>query len=372
MTKKILVNYIGKSGGGPVFALEFAKGLAENGCEVYAVVSEFVENRHNWEQCGLLQDVYYVKTNELRGKKYYAKAQIEFSLLGRRKLKKHFEGIDFDYVITTMQHLWSLDVSKLVHTKKIVWLCHDPIPHSGSKRIDSYLGNSFAKISDETVVLTKSFIPIVANRWGIDKRHIHFMPHGRQNMYNGGNIRDYKYSEESTNFLFFGYFREYKGLRILAMAYRKLNESNQHVTLTLAGSGDYDAYRDDFEDLPNVTVINRYIADEEVAQFFDGPNIVTVLPYLDATQSGVSLTAIEFGSVVIASDTGGLREQLDDGNIGIYCKPGDVDDLYEKMLYVINNQAVVLEQKKKMKDYLKEIEWKEVTNRLLQDLDNDE
>ena len=38
-----------------------------------------------------------------------------------------------------MQHLWSLDVSKLVNAKKIVWICHDPIPHSGSGKMDTYL-----------------------------------------------------------------------------------------------------------------------------------------------------------------------------------------------------------------------------------------
>ena len=53
--KKILINYIGKSGGGPAFALEFAKGLALNGCEVYAVMSEFVDNRKSWDCCELIK-----------------------------------------------------------------------------------------------------------------------------------------------------------------------------------------------------------------------------------------------------------------------------------------------------------------------------
>ena len=95
--KKILINYIGKSGGGPAFALEFAKGLALNGCEVYAVMSEFVDNRKSWDCCELIKDVYYVKTNEFRGKKYYAKAQLEFILTGKRKLKHYFKDIEFDY-----------------------------------------------------------------------------------------------------------------------------------------------------------------------------------------------------------------------------------------------------------------------------------
>lgn len=372
MVKKVLVNYIGKRGGGPVFAFEFAKGLAQNGLEVYAVVSQFVDNKKDWEECELLKDVYYVKTNELRGKKYYAKAQAEFMLLGRHKLKKHFESIHFEYVITTMQHMWSIDVSKLVNAKKIVWLCHDPIPHSGSGKIDTYLGNKFARIADEIVVLTKSFIPVVRDRWNIDEKHIHFMPHGRQNMYNRTVNEECLYYDNFVNFLFFGYLREYKGLRILARAYKKLSREYENVTLTIAGSGDFSKYEEEFEGLPGVTVYNQYIADSEVGKYFNGPNVVTVMPYLDATQSGVSLTAMEFGTVIIASDTGGLKEQLDEGKIGLYCMPGDEESLYKVMKHIVDHTEEFDRERNKMKAYLSNLEWNVVTGKLIGELDDEE
>lgn len=366
--KKVLINYIGKSGGGPAFALEFAKGLALNGCEVYAVMSEFVDNRKLWDCCELIKDVYYVKTNEFRGKKFYIKAQLEFILKGKRKLKHYFKDIEFDYVITTMQHLWSLDVSKLVNAKKIVWICHDPIPHSGSGKMDTYLGNRFAKIADETIVLTNSFIPVVSQRWGISKKHIHFMPHGRQKMYNQSELRKTGNFDKNINFLFFGYLREYKGLRILARAFKIIHEKFKNVTLTIAGSGNFDVYKSEFEGIKDVFVINRYIPDDEVGKFFSKNNLVVVMPYLDATQSGVSLIAMEFGAVIIASDTGGLKEQLDDGKIGLYCKPGDVDSLVEQMEKVITNSNIFTVENEKMKKYLDNLEWNKVTKKILEEL----
>lgn len=366
---KVLVNYIGKSGGGPAFAFEFAKGLANNGFDVYVVVSEYVDNKIDWEKCDLFKDVYFVKTNRLRGKQYYLKAQLEFMFWGKYKLKRYFKKIKFDYVITTMQHLWSLDISKVVNTKKIVWICHDPIPHSGSKKIDEYLGNSFAKIADETVVLTKSFISIINDRWGISKDQIHFMPHGRQNMYETKEINKRKYSDGKINFLFFGYLRDYKGISILAKAFKRVNEIYDNVTLTVAGSGNFEKYKEDFACLTNITIENRYISDDEVTDFFCGPNIVTVMPYLDATQSGVSLIAMEFGSVVIASDTGGLKEQLDEGNIGLYCQPGDVDSLIDRMVYVVENQeAIFSSERQKMERYLSTLEWNAVTKKLMEEI----
>lgn len=83
---KVLVNYIGKSGGGPAFAFEFAKGLANNGFDVYVVVSEYVDNKVDWGKCDLYKDVYFVKTNRLRGKQYYLKTQMEFIFWGNTNL----------------------------------------------------------------------------------------------------------------------------------------------------------------------------------------------------------------------------------------------------------------------------------------------
>ena len=364
--KKILINYIGKRGGGPAFAFEFAKPLSNNGFEVYVVVSKYVDNRAKWENFNNFKDVYFIETNRKSGKVYYLKAQLSFMLFGKRKLKKHFSNIKFDYVLTTMQHLWSIDISKILKKNKIAWICHDPIPHSGSGKIDTYLGNKFAKIADETIVLTKKFIPVVHDRWNVSWDHIHYMPHGRQEMYLLPKGYISRYPSEKYNFLFFGYLREYKGLKVLAKAFRRLSEERNDVTLTIAGSGDFSQYENDFMGIKNISIYNRYISDEEVGTFFYGENIITVMPYLDATQSGVSLTALEYGSVVIASNIGGLKEQLDDGNIGIYCEPKDDVDLYQKMLYVIDHPEFVKQQKEIMRNYLSTIEWDNVVKNIME------
>lgn len=355
--KTVLVNYIGKRGGGPAFAFEFAKALADNGYIVYVVVSAYVDNKIKWLSENKFKEVYFITTNKKSGLINYIFAQIFFKIIGIRKLKKHFKNIKFDYVITTMQHLWSIDISKRLNSKKIVWICHDPIPHSGSSKMDTYLGKAFSKIADETIVLTKNFIDIVHDRWSIPYDKIHFMPHGRQKMYSIPEGTKSRYEPGKFNFLFFGYLREYKGLKILAQAFRRLSGERTDVTLTIAGSGDFAKYSEDFENLNNLYIFNEYIPDEEVGKFFYGENVITVMPYLDATQSGVSLISLEYESVVIASDTGGLKEQLDNGKIGVYCIPGDVDDLYKKMKFVIENPEFIKNQKILMRNYLKSLEW---------------
>lgn len=366
--KKILVNYIGKSGSGPMNAYEIAKGLIANNCEVYAIVSKYVDNRNDWENLKGIKEVYYINTNKKSGISYYIAAQIRFMLIDKWRVKSHFSGISFDYVVTAMQHLWSIDISKILNKRKIVWLCHDPIPHSGSGKIDTYLGNTFAKISDEIIVMSKKFIPLVSRRWNIPLKKIHYMPLGRHDTYTKFEVTKKLYEDGRYNFVFFGYLREYKGLHILAKAFEKLSQERDDVTLTVAGSGDFSAYENDFKNLRNVQIFNEYISDSEVSNYFSGPNIITVIPYLDGTQSGISLIAMEYSSPIIASDTGGLKEQLDDGNIGFFSKPGDVDSLYRQMKYVIDNPELVKEQKIKMNDYLKKLEWNNVVKVIADEL----
>lgn len=369
MRKKILVNYIGKSGGGPAFAYEFAKGLAKNGCDVYVIMSLYVDNKKEWDTCKLFKDVYYVKTNKNLGLKYKLKAELNFNLAGKKELKRHYKNVKFDYVITTMTpHPWSMYISKVVNADTIMWICHDPIPHTGANKLYAYLTNRFAKLADKTIVLTKSYVPIVKERWGLSDDQVVFMPHGRQCMYNKYDTEESMYGEKTINFLFFGYIRKYKGLHILAEAYKNIKNRYNNVTLTIAGSGDFSEYKSDFDGVKDVFVYNRYIRDDEIPTFFKGPNVVTVMPYTDATQSGISLTAMEFGSLIIASDTGGLREQLDEGKIGLYCNPGDVDSLVIQMEKVIKDQSLFDKERYKMKEYLKKLDWTVVTKKLLNEI----
>jgi len=119
----------------------------------------------------------------------------------------------------------------------------------------------------------------------------------------------------------------------------------------------------------DVKIDNKYIPDEEVGCYFDGPNVVIVLPYLDATQSGVIPIAIEYGTPIIASNTGGLKEQMMDGEFGLLVETGNVEDLYLKMKEIMSNKSLYTEQQNKMKNAIAELEWDVVIKRVLDVID---
>ena len=77
---------------------------------------------------------------------------------------------------------------------------------------------------------------------------------------------------------------------------------------------------------------------------------------------------MEFGAVIIASNTGGLKEQLNDGKIGLYCEPGDVDSLVDQMEKVITTSEIFATENEKMKKYLDNLEWDKVTKKMLNEI----
>lgn len=107
--------------------------------------------------------------------------------------------------------------------------------------------------------------------------------------------------------LFFGRIHPYKGLKQLIEGFRLQNEWD----LIIAGNGTID-----FELPPSgITVINRFIQNTEVKAIFEACDVV-VLPYIDATHSGVLFMAALFKKPVIVSKVGSLDNYVCHGENG--------------------------------------------------------
>jgi glycosyltransferase involved in cell wall biosynthesis len=72
--------------------------------------------------------------------------------------------------------------------------------------------------------------------------------------------------------------------------------------------------------LPGVTVENRWVLEDEVGDLL-GWSDALVLPYREASQSGVAAAALAAGRRVLATRVGGLEEQLAGAPGAILCEP---------------------------------------------------
>lgn len=119
-------------------------------------------------------------------------------------------------------------------------------------------------------------------------------------------------------FLFFGRIDKYKGISTLIRAYKNANDTA--LPLVIAGNGNLsDIEKNLYSDSKNIILINRYIDDGEMKWLFEN-SLAVLLPYIEATQSGVIPISYSYGKPVIVSNIPGLTQYVLDKKTGFVCK----------------------------------------------------
>ena len=123
--------------------------------------------------------------------------------------------------------------------------------------------------------------------------------------------------------LLFGRIYAYKGLEQLVRAEALLRERVAGLRVVIAGRGDDPhALRASMGDPDRYTILHRFVEDEEVARLFTEADLV-VLPYTEASQSGVLNIAAAFGKPVVVTDVGELRSTVEPNGLGLVVPPND-------------------------------------------------
>ena len=336
--KKVLVNFTGRTAAGPLYTYNMIKGMIAEGAEVSAIISSGNCLLKDFQKLPL-KDLIVIDT-------YHDKISFLFNTLiflffKRKKIKERLMRVKFDFIYCPMYTYWSIYINHLFGSVPIYVTLHDPIPHSGESWFNRFF---FIKKCDEEtkrakkiIILSRIFQNDVAKIYGKNLKDVLIVPHGVFDNYQ--KIRKEKcsrYDKNKINFVFFGRIEAYKGIAVLLDAYYKLETIyDNKITLLLAGNGDFSSYQEKFQRLHHATLINRYIKDDEVAELFYGEQVVTVLPYLDATQSGVVSIAMQSKNLIIATNTGGLAEQLGGGQYGLMVPPADSESLFKCMEQVV-------------------------------------
>lgn len=219
---------------------------------------------------------------------------------------------------------------------KILVVCHNIIPHEkkpGDKIFTKYLFSS----ADYFVLMSKSVQDDLLTLNPKAKHKLLFHP-----VYS--NFGESVLKEEARHYLklsagkiilFFGFIRDYKGLDILLKAVSILKSK---LELKIIIAGEFYSNEEKYISLINDLKINNivhlfsdFIPKDEVKYFFSAADVV-VLPYKDATQSGIVQIANNFEKPIISTQVGGLGEVIKNGETGYLVEKENPEKLAEAIL----------------------------------------
>ena len=224
-------------------------------------------------------------------------------------------------------------------TVKKLFVCHNVFPHERFWG-DKYLTKAVLQKADFFLLHSRSEIADLLTIKP-DARYIH-NPHPTYNAFQIRHLtkaqacRELLFDEREKILLFFGFVREYKGLKHLIAAMPDVKRQLGGVRLVIAGS--FGSDREEYLQLIEkkqvgdcVRLVDGYIPDNAVECYFAACDIV-VLPYESATQSGIVQIAFGFGKPVIVTDAGGLPDVVENGQTGYIVERGNVRQLSDAIV----------------------------------------
>ncbi len=308
---RLLLWYWGRRGGGAQQTLALAQALARRR-DVAAALSLSA-------QCDLLGEIRATglpidAVPTYRSAAGFAAGFLRVPALARRLRRQALE-FRADAVVSVMTHLWTPLVAPGLRRAglRYVPMVHDAEPHPGdpgllwewrlTRELDA--AESAIAFSDSVAAGIRRRRPAL---------RVHRLALGA--ILPAGVPAAPRPAGDGLRFVNLGRMRAYKGLDLLRDAWRLFQPRFPTARLLVAGEGDAEGLAPGLTALPGVEVRSHWLAEAEMARLVAGADVV-VLPYREASQSGVAPLAHGFGVPVVATPVGGLAEQVRDGVDGL-------------------------------------------------------
>lgn len=238
-----------------------------------------------------------------------------------------------------------------IRNKKIFYIIHDPVAHTGEERgrIDT-LNKLFFPYINQFITYSKFSAKIFSENFPLFKEKLNTFKMPIYTSLNIGKNQEYEFKTRKK-VLFFGRISPYKGAELFYDAAIQIAIDFVDTDFIIAGKTieDYTPHFLDYNPYQNIIIKNRFIDLDELHEIMSNANLC-VLPYLDATQSGVIMAAYAFNLPVLVSDCEGLLEYcFDKENFSF--KNGDVEDLKQKMEKLLATPDLLLQNKQQIKTY---------------------
>ncbi|MFS4416350.1 glycosyltransferase family 4 protein [Maribacter sp. 2307ULW6-5] len=220
--------------------------------------------------------------------------------------------------------------------KKLVLNVHDPEVHSGEFRLLPYMYRfALYRMISTFVVFSEHSKTSLQRQLGRNKKvvDIKLLPY---TVYRSFSRNSEMGAGEHIGF--FGRISPYKGVEIFVDAIAIVHRERPDVQFHIGGKTIAN-YQPDFLglDLPNVTIENKFLTNAEIVDIIQKSKLI-VCPYLDATQSGVIMTAYAMNCPVLVSNVGGLPEYVDHGKTGMVLEENSPEALAKTLLQLVEDK----------------------------------
>lgn len=209
---------------------------------------------------------------------------------------------------------------------------HDPAPHSGDHESQfPWPLRAIARFSEVTAARILVHSPSLAQQlspW-FDQSRVAVVPHGVAVSVEPAALIS------PPRLLIVGRLMHYKGVDTALEAFSRVRAERPECELVIAGRGDL-AATVRARDGEGIELINRYITEDEITALLRSARLV-LLPYRDASQSGVGLLATGMGIPCVVSRTGALPDLVPLGHSPLVVAPSDPDELASAVLGALDH-----------------------------------
>ncbi len=296
----------------------------------------------------LSNNLYNVST-ELINKK------VDFKFLGNGKNLYHPANLitirdfindikKFDPDVIHLQAVGTIpDLIFLPFFKKypLVTTFHDVTLHLGEKSIiQDFVRQRLRKCSDQIIVHGVKLKEQMITKYNVPGELVNSITIGEHESKQFLKYINNDLKEDGNLILFFGRIYEYKGLEYLIKAEPLITKEIPDSKIVIAGVGeDFVKYEKMMVNRDNFIVHNYRIPYKEGAELFQRCSVV-VLPYIEASQSGVIPTAYSFKKPVVVTDVGSIPEIVDEEITGFVVPPKDSESLAEAIITLLNDKEL--------------------------------
>jgi glycosyltransferase involved in cell wall biosynthesis len=304
--QRLAVVYLGYRGGGARFCLDLTRGLAARAeLQVYGVL---IRNTTLLGEYAFLRGrVCLMPGAATVGQLLLNSLAYPFQLV---RIARFLRGNRIDAVLFGMHHPWNAGVMLVCRLLRIpyVYVIHDAILHAGENTlVRRWVLHTEIALSRRFVCLSETVRRQFQQIFRIDPSRVCLVPHGAPA---GGLQRQAPAAAPGPlRVLFFGRLVAYKGLELLQQSLELLRAAAVPFELRIAGEGVISPRVAAMRAWGNVEIADRFIDEAEVEVFFAWADVL-VVPYIEASQSGVVPLAFSYGVPVLCTPVGGLSEQV--------------------------------------------------------------